>query len=87
MCGNLAEWLSNWDAARPGAAHIGGYHYACIFCQVGLDCRPCDLEDPNDVDQLKILSDCNLQQGHAYESFPRDNQYAFIGTRCCLDGP
>ncbi len=87
MCGNLAEWLSNWDDARPGTAFVGGYGFACLICEAGLNCAACDPDDPNDVDRLKYISDCNLQQGNPYESFPRDGQRDFIGARCCLDGP
>jgi len=87
MCGNLAEWLSNWDDARPGTAFVGGYGFACVICGAGLNCIPCNPDDQAQVDRLLAISDCNLQQQNPFESFPRDGQRDFIGTRCCLDGP
>jgi hypothetical protein len=87
MSGNLAEWLSEWDLARPGNAYVGGYGYERVLCETGLGCTFCP---PGDLDceaTIKIISDCNLQQGHPYESFATGEQLAFIGARCCLDGP
>ncbi len=87
MSGNLAEWLRDWDEARPGTAHVGGWGYACLFCEAGLQCIPCRPGDEDEREIMLNLIDCHLQQQHPYESFPRDGQRAFIGARCCLGEP
>ena len=87
MSGNLAEWLADWDQNRAGQAHLGGWSYACTLIQEDASLLTCNLGNQIHLDTLEWITDCNLQQGHSYESYPLEGQQAFIGTRCCMDGP
>ncbi len=83
MSGNLFEWV--WDEGRygPDTALLGGGAYACLLCDAGLGCRPCD--NPSDLERIERMSNCEPDLRVSYESFYRYLAYAWLGTRCCLD--
>jgi hypothetical protein len=86
LSGNIAEWIATLDVERPGNALTGGFHYQCEICDGGADCHPCDLDNDWDVGGVLQGSDCRLSAKY-FESFPLTDVRAYLGGRCCMDGP
>jgi formylglycine-generating enzyme required for sulfatase activity len=92
MSGNLGEWLSNW-INLPGdceaCALATGMYYPCELCTHGQDCHLCSEDTADPMWSIEHSSGCQpaLVEPAANEVFPRSMAKAYLGTRCCLDGP
>jgi hypothetical protein len=92
MSGNLGEWLDADLPTVPGVRMVAGYGYLCSLCEFGIDCVPCDLDNPVHLDYVERVAQCPVYDfmGADYaflRAFPLETAYPFLGTRCCFDGP
>ena len=89
MSGNLAEWINEWvvdDPSCPECAIVADFPYFCELCNLGLDCRACDLDEPNDLDDMEVGYACRTRT-KTTDIYPRSMALAKLGARCCMDGP
>jgi formylglycine-generating enzyme required for sulfatase activity len=88
MSGNLGEWTDSLDPDPefPNCSYVGGNGYLCDLCEHGVQCHTC--VPGNVVDQRnQVMSlDC-FPTDRYFESLARATALAYLGARCCLDGP
>jgi hypothetical protein len=87
LCGNMAEWVENWNDYFPGWSCLIGWSYACEFILEDASIVSCaDAGDEQLRYQDKIYN-CDINRSYSFESYPRDGALPYFGTRCCYDNP
>ena len=88
MSGNLSEWTDSLDPdpLHPNCSYLGGASYLCELCDYAEGCDACDPASSTHERNMAQALNC-IPSDRYFESFPRATAFAYLGARCCLDGP
>jgi hypothetical protein len=85
MSGNLWEWVEDfcpWDISQQS---VQGGSFICEYCNGGGTCVPCDMSNPDHLEQIEKYHKCHYPGGYEVCVGNLTAQSTRIGFRCCKD--